>query len=432
MKLIPVGGYNEFGRNMTALQEKNTLIIDMGLKIEAVVEKVDYDMSSITREELIRLGAIPEPIDIGSVIGIVFSHAHLDHIGAASKLAPMYDADIVGTPFTIELLRRMLLDETKYRFHRKLITVIPGGTIQIGEFKVEFIQASHSVPDAALVLVKAGGQTILYANDFKFDENPVVGHRTNKRRLKEIGDEGVDIMIFDTTRTDRPGRTESELVARKKIFDAIKKCDAEAIVATTFASHSARIQSLMDAARELNRIPILLGRSMRRYSQVAVKLNFLKPVKYYANQIEINAVFKRVLKEPNRYFIICTGNQAEPNSVLDRLVKGQYDYKLTPEDWVLFCSDVIPNEVNEKLRKNMETKISEDYGSKIFKNLHVSGHCSREDTRELIRLVRPKHLVPTHGSGEKMQIAAELAEEEGYKLGETVHILSNGQALEIS
>lgn len=108
MRLIPVGGYGEFGRNMTAIQEKNTLVIDMGLKIEAVMDKVDYDMSSITREELIRLGAIPEPIDIGSVIGIVFSHAHMDHIGAAPKLAPMYNADIVGTPFTIELLRRML------------------------------------------------------------------------------------------------------------------------------------------------------------------------------------------------------------------------------------------------------------------------------------------------------------------------------------
>jgi ribonuclease J len=431
MKLIPVGGYNEFGRNMTAIQEKNTLIIDMGLKIDAVMDKVNYDMSSATREELIRLGAIPEPIDFGSVIGIVFSHAHLDHIGSAPKLATLYNADMVGTPFTIELLRRMLLDEKKYRFNRKLISVIPGNTIQMGEFKIEFIQASHSVPDAALLLVKSGEHTILYANDFKFDENPIVGHKTNKRRLKEIGDEGVDIMIFDTTRTDKPGRTPSESVARKKIFDTLEKCDAEAVIATSFASHAARIQSLMDAARKLGRVPILLGRSMRRYSQVAVKLNFLKSVKYYARQQEINSVFRRVYKNPSKYLIICTGNQAEPNSVLDRLVSGQYDYKLTPEDWVLFCSDVIPNEVNERLRSNMETKIKDDYGSKIFKGLHASGHCSREDTRELIRLVRPQHLVPTHGSGEKMQIAAELATEEGYKLGETIHILSNGQVLEI-
>lgn len=430
MKLIPVGGYSEFGRNMTALQEKNTIIIDMGLKIEAVMDK-EYDMSSITREELIRLGAIPEPLEVGKVIGIIFSHAHMDHIGAAPKLAPLYDADMVGTPFTVELLRRMLLDEAKYKFHHKLITVLPGGAIQLGEFKIEFITASHSVPDAALVLVKSGDHTVLYANDFKFDDNPVVGHKTNERRLKQIGDEGVDIMIFDTTRTDRPGKTESESVARKKIFDALKKCDAELIVATTFASHAARIQSLMDAAKQMNRTPILLGRSMRRYNQVSVKLNFLKPVKYYASQTEINQVFKRVLRNPSQYFIICTGNQAEPNSVMDRLVDGQYDYKLTAEDWVLFCSDIIPNEINFKLRGNMETKIREDFGSKILTGLHVSGHCSREDTRHLIQLVRPKHLVPTHGSGEKMQVAADLAAEEGYKLGQTIHLLKNGQALEI-
>jgi ribonuclease J len=432
MKLIPVGGYNEFGRNMTALQEKNTLIIDMGLRIDALMEKEDYDMSSISREELIQLGAIPEPIDLGSVIGIVISHAHLDHIGSAPKLAPLYDADVFGTPFTIELLRRMLLDEKKYHFHRKLVTVLPGNTVQIGEFTVEFIQASHSIPDAALIFVKSGEHSVLYASDFKFDDNPVVGHKTNERRLKEIGDEGVDLMIFDTTRTDRPGKTPSESVARQMIFDTLKNAgDAEAIIATCFASHSARIQTLMDAARKLGRIPVLLGRSMRRYSQVAVKLNFLKPVKYYARQQEINSVFRRVYKNPRKYLIICTGNQAEPNSVMDRLVSGQYDYKLTPEDWVLFCSDVIPNEINQRLRGNMDLKIKEEYGSKIFTGLHASGHCSREDTRHLIQLVRPKHIVPTHGSGDKMQIAAELGAEEGYKLGETIHVLSNGQALEI-
>lgn len=430
MILIPCGGYSEFGRNMTALQDKGTIIIDMGLKIDAVMGE-DLNIPDMTREDLYKLGAIPEPVPLTDVKGIVFSHGHMDHIGAASKLVPLYrDAEVVGTPMTLELLRRMFLDESKYRIRNKLQMVLPGNKIDIGDFSIEFIPASHSIPDSALIVVRSGEKTILYANDFKFDETPVLGYKTDKSRLRKLGNEGVDLMIFDVTRTDRPGRTPSEVIAQQKIQQALKKCDAEAIIATCFASHIARIWELMQEAKRMNRKPILLGRSMRRYAQAAVKFNFLPSVRYYGRQKEINSVFSRVSKNPYQYFIICTGNQGEKNSVMDRLARKEYDYTPTPEDWILFCSEIIPSEVNEKMRAQMETQLH-NFGSKILLDLHVSGHCSREDTRELIKLVQAENLVPTHGSGEKMQGAAELAAEEGYKLGQNIHILSNGQTLEI-
>lgn len=434
MEITAVGGYSEIGKNMTCIVSGDeAVILDMGIHVEKLMGH-DYDITRMSRKELTKLEVLPDDRVIENVkkkvVGIVIGHAHLDHIGAVTKLAHNYNVPVLMTPFSAEVLREQVFEEKKYVLDREIVTVLPIGRVPLGKTTtVEFIPAAHSIPDATILAVHTLEGTVVYANDYKFDDTPVLGDKTDVRRLRALGEKGVKAMIFDTTRVDREGSTPSEQVAKQKIDGAFAGLEANGIITTTFASHIARLQTLINAGERMGRRVILLGRSMSKYVGCANKLELLetKKAKVHANPRDMETVLKRISGKKEKYMLIVTGNQGEPNSVLDRIANEVLPYDFHKGDAVMFCCEVIPSPTNIACRKNLEKKLLSK-GASIYKGLHVSGHAAKEDIRRMINLISPENVIPTHGGIEKLKLAKALAEEEGF---DKVHLLQDGESLEI-
>lgn len=432
MELFAVGGYDKIGKNMTALVVGDeALILDMGIDIESLMTQ-DYDVQSLSNHEMRGIGALPDDSVIehlkDKVQAIVIGHGHLDHIGGVSKLAHTYgDVPIFVTPFSAEVLRKQLFDEKRYKMNREVVSVLPSGRVTAGNFTIEFVPAAHSIPDTAILVIHTDEGRVVYANDFKFDSHPVLGHQTNVERLRELGRKGVKAAIFDTTRIARPGRTGSETDARKKIEEAFDRISDGGIIATTFASHIARLQTLIEFGHKKGKKVLILGRSMEKYIGCASAFQMLRLEKsrVYGRAPIVEKVVNEIKDKKEDYLLIVTGNQGEPNSILYRMANGTLDYPFDSSDHVLFCCEVIPTETNIALRQELENKLSEK-GVQMDKDLHVSGHASREDMREFLNLLKPEHIIPTHGGRDKLKSAEALAKEEGFK---DIHLLHDGESV---
>lgn len=431
MKLTAVGGYEEIGKNMTLLTSGGeSVILDMGLHVEVLMGQ-DYDTAGMSQKELTELKALPndeiiEPQVRKGVVAIAIGHGHLDHIGGITKMAHRYAVPILATPFTAEVIKTQIVEERKYKLTREVRKVLPAGLVKIGRrFSVEFVPAAHSIPDAAILAVRTPEGLVVYANDYKFDDHPMLGHKTDVRRLRQLGAEGVRAFIFDTTRIELEGHTPSEKVAHDKIEKALGELeDTKGIIATTFSSHMARIQGLINAGERMGRRVLLLGRSMEKYSSAGIRTKFLNLSRagVFGGARSIEKIL-RTIKRKEKFLLIVTGNQGEPNSVLDRMANEVLPYRFNEGDAVLFCSEVIPSPINKACRRALEEKLQKK-GAEIYKGLHVSGHACRDDIREMLRILNPEHVIPTHGTPSKLELARLLAKEEGF---ESVHILRDGE-----
>jgi len=241
-------------------------------------------------------------------------------------------------------------------------------------------------------------------------------------------------MIIETTRVENEGRTPSERIARALLTDTINKSDSSsALIVTTFSSHIARIQSAVDAAAKLGRTPLLLGRSMEKYVGIAERMeliNLPEKASIYGAQKSISSILKRIAKEREEYMLIITGHQGEPDALLSKIVNLKYDFKIEKGDNVIFSADVIPNPINVAQRYALETKLKMQ-GARLFKGAHVSGHAAREDHRDIIKMINPEKIVPTHGTLAMLASYAELAESEGYVLNRDLFLIRNGQRVEV-
>jgi len=436
MKIFAVGGYDEIGKNMTCIESGDeALILDIGLHIENLMGQ-DYDVTSMTRKELRQLEVLPDDRVLegikDKVAGIVIGHGHLDHIGAVTKIAHTYDCPIFVTPFSAQILRGQCLDEKNYKIERDIRVIKPGATVKIGKgFSVEFIPAAHSIPDTTISAIHTREGTVIYANDYKFDHDVVLGHETNTERLAELGREGVKALIFDTTRVERPGHTGNEGEAVRKIREAMAECDpAGGIIATTFASHILRHQNLINSAAALGRRVVFLGRSMEKYISCANRLNLLdlRGSRVFGRKSGMERALMKADKK--KFVFVVTGNQGEPNSVLDRISRAELPYDFSKgNDSILFCCEVIPTETNHKCREELEKRL-DPLTKNIFRDLHVSGHAAREDIRKMLALTRPEHVIPTHGGRARLESARDLALEEGFH-DSNIHLLHDGEELEI-
>jgi ribonuclease J len=276
---------------------------------------------------------------------------------------------------------------------------------------------------------------ILYANDYKFDAFPVIGKTTNTRRLRELGKEKVAALIMDCTRAREPGKTPSETVAKEMMRDVLLGTENRdnLIILSTFSSHIARLSSVLEMGKKLNRKVIFMGRSLAKYIEAAEKIRLVKfskeaEVLKYGN--EIKKRLRKIDASPQRgkYLLVTTGNQGEPNSVLSRIAIGELPLKLRRDDQVIFSCNVIPTPVNIANRDILEYKLAQK-NVRIFKGIHVSGHASKEDQRDLISMVKPQHIVPAHGDIQMTSALSELASEMGYSLGKNVHLIQNGQKI---
>ena len=438
--IIAVGGYEEVGRNMTGIRVgKEIVIMDMGIRLDRIQLQDDIEIEKMHSLDLIQMGAIPDDkilnnVD-GNVVGIVCTHGHLDHIGAVPKLAHRYKCPIVGTPFTTELIRQEIKSERKFKVANKLISLECGEIYDLSKnLSIELIRVQHSIIDSAFAALHTPQGIILYACDFKIDRTPTLGELPDFKRLKEIGREGVLAMVTEGMDSDHSGKTPSEQIAKDLVWDALLGTEEteSGVLVTTFASHIARLTAIIEASAAMNRTPVLLGSSMERYYGTAVKMGYVKKpdnLKVVGNRRNVDLTVKQIMKDgKNKYLPIVTGHQGEPGAVLGRIASGELDYKLEAGDKVIFSANVIPNLLNMANRHTCETKLKMK-GARIYDKVHVSGHAYKEDHWELLRMVKPEHVIPTHGTMSMHSAYVRMAEDTGYEFGQTVHILRNGQEL---
>jgi len=442
MKIHAIGGYTEFGRNMTAITVGNeTVIFDVGISVDKIIKLQErgLDPQEMSPNALYSEDAIPDDREFFKKYGkqvkaIIVDHAHLDHVAAIDKIAEKYNVPIIGTAFTLEVIRQKI--NKKSQLHKRFVQLNAKSTYKISDkLSVEFIYATHSIPQTVMSCLHTPEGDVIYAVDYKFDEHPVLGQKTDYQRLKEIGKKGLKLLITDSTRIDREGRTYSESLVSGMIEDtfAFISTKGKAVIVTTFASHIARLTLLLDVAKKMKRIPVFLGRSMYNYITAAENIGLVNISKkaMVVNPRETRRVLRQIEKAGReKYFMIMTGHQGEPNSMLVRISLDLIDFKLLPDDIVVFCSETIPSPVNQANR-NLLMKNLKNKGARIFDEVHVSGHAAREDVREFLKMLRPQHYLPAHGGLIKLSSAVKLANELGYKLGEDVHLLQDGQELDL-
>ncbi|MCX6709571.1 MAG: RNase J family beta-CASP ribonuclease [Candidatus Woesearchaeota archaeon] len=442
IEICAVGGYNEVGKNMTAIKVDNEVVIlDMGLYLDKYIScRGEDDTNRLSVAELIRAGAVPDDTVIkewrAQVKAIIPTHAHLDHVGAVPFMSNHYNAPIIGTPYTTEVINAILRDE-KISLKNRIKTVNPNSRFQLSKnIEIEFINVTHSTPQTVMVAVHTKYGTILYANDYKFDSFPIIGKKTNMKRLKELGKEGkVLALILDGTRAKSESKTPSETVAREMLKDVLLGTEnsRNLIIVSTFSSHIARLKSIIELGKKLNRKIMFVGRSLSKYVGAAEKIkivNFSRTVQMLKYGKDVRRAFNKINSAPDRgkYMLVVTGHQGEPNSVLSKIASGDLPLKLHYEDQVIFSCNVIPTPMNAANREVLEEKLRES-NVRIFKDLHVSGHASKEDHRDLINLVKPKHIIPAHGDILMTSALSELAVEMGYTPGVSVHVMQNGQKI---
>ncbi|MCX6700055.1 MAG: RNase J family beta-CASP ribonuclease [Methanomicrobiales archaeon] len=443
IEIIAVGGYDEVGRNMTAVRcGKEIVIFDMGLRLDQLMIHEDAEVEEMHSLDLIKIKAIPDDTVMqtieGTVKAIVCSHGHLDHIGAIPKLAHRYNCPIIATPYAVELIRQQISGEKKFVVNNKLYALSAGQKYTISQNLVlEFVHTQHSIIDTVTPVLHTPNGAIVYACDFKFDRTPVIGRPPDFARFRQIGKEGVLALIVESTYIHRSGRSPSERIARDLVRDVITSFedDKNAIVVSTFASHISRVKTIAECAHEIGRKPVFLGRSMERYSVTAEQMKYVsfpETASVFGNRRTADRMMRRMMKEGKEKFLpIVTGHQGEPGSILTRIALGDTPYLLSNGDKVIFSANVIPNPMNVGQRYRIEQSLLK-VGARVFEDLHVSGHAYREDHYEFLQMLKPQHIIPAHGDLKMAATYATFTGDLGYTLNKDVHPMRNGQRLRIN
>ena len=433
LRIHAVGGYNEVGKNMTCIEvDDEAIILDMGLYMDrfvAVQEKnIEMDYETLLGEDAIPNDAVIENLK-KKIKAIIVTHAHLDHIGAIRWMGKRYRCPVVATPYTAEVIKK----------HAKgienLISINVNSSYKISKnIEVEFINVTHSVPQSAILNIRTRYGNIVYALDYKNDNHPTLGRKTNIKKLKKLDD--VLLLIADSTNADEERKTFSEYIAKEMLHDIVMGMELgeHGLFITTFSSHIARLKSILHVSKLLGRKPVFIGRSLHDYITAAENLklvNFSKEGEIIKNAGRAEKKLRTMNRNKNDYVFIVTGSMGEKNAVLTKIVNEDLALKISPFDFIIFSCEVIPTPVIQANRKILEQKLHRKK-ARIFKDIHVSGHASREDLRDLIKILQPRHILPAHGDLAKTASMAALAGEMGYELGKNVHILQNGQSIKLA
>jgi ribonuclease J len=418
LKIIPLGGLGEVGKNMTAYELNNQImIVDAGIMFpHNDMLGIDY---IIPDYEYLRAKA-------KQVIGIVITHGHEDHIGAIHHVLNDIPVPVYATPLTIGLIE-VKLTRNNAASKAMLNKVEAGSTVEIGPFKVEFFHICHSIPDAVGLGITTPAGLVVHMSDYKFDHTPVDGWPTDYAKLTEFSRRGVDLLLSDSTNAERPGWTPSEMVIGPAFDKVFTEAPGRVIVAT-FASLISRIQQVADAAAKHGRKMALAGSSMIDNVKIARKLGYLDI------SDELLVPLDQALQMPDHNVVLmCTGSQGEPSSIVGRLSAGtnrQFDLK--PNDTVILSSHPIPG--NEETISKTINRLLRRGANVIYDAvapIHVSGHASQEEQKLLIDMVRPKYFLPIHGELRQLKRHGKLAAEMGIP-EENVIVVENGQIVELS
>ena len=411
---IPLGGSGEIGMNANLYHyQSDWLMIDLGISFsDETTPGVDIILPDIRFAEEQK----------ENIKAIILTHAHEDHFGAIPYLWEKLNVPIYGTPFTIALLKRKL-EEAKISDDIPLNVIDYNVDYKFGAFTVEFVALSHSIPDPAAIVLKTDKGQILHTGDWKFDETPMVGNKTDVQKLKRIGDEGVIALIGDSTNALIDGRTPSESVAREGLTKVIANSQFTVAV-TCFASNIARISSIISAANENNRHVCVVGRALHRSIAAARETGYLDNIPDFVSEVDAGLMPRENL------VIICTGSQGETRAALAKISNGMHEnIKLQTEDTVIFSSRQIPGNENaiarvqnQFLRQKINIITDEDA------MVHVSGHPARDELIDLYNIIRPQIAIPVHGTARHLDAHAKLAA--SCQVPE-IHIPENGNIISL-
>ncbi len=418
IRAMPVGGTGEIGKNMYVVEtDGRIVVIDCGVKFptpdQLGVDLVlpDFDLVA------------PRADDIDALI---LTHGHEDHIGAVPYfIKTVRKVPVYGTRFTLALVRSKL-DE-----HRlgdvELIEVAPGDRVPVGPFEAEFVRVNHSIPDCVAVALRCDAGTVVHTGDFKFDHAPIDGEPTDTAAFSRLGDEGVLLLMSDSTNAEVPGAIAPERGVGRELRRQFASAAARVIV-TCFSSHIHRVQQVLDAAYHDGRKVALVGRSLLRNFNIAVNLGIVRvPGDVLVNIKTIDQY------DADELVIVTTGSQGEPLSGLRRMAYGDHqNVTIQPGDTVIFSSRIVPgNELAVNETVNRLVRSGADVVSPDSAPVHVSGHGAADELRLMLRLVRPRFLAPIHGETRHQKAHAALARSVGMA-AENIIRLDNGDVLEVS
>lgn len=417
LRIIPLGGLGEIGKNMMLLEYgEDIIVIDAGLMfpendmlgIDIVIPEFSYVLE---RRDRVR--------------GIIITHGHEDHIGGLPYLLRQINAPVYATRLTrglieVKLREHGLLDSAQLR------TIEAGGELSLAPFHIEFFHVCHSIPDGVGLGIETPQGLVVHSGDFKFDYSPVDGRRPDFGKLADLSARGVMLLLSDSTNAETYGYTLSE----QELVGTFAEIFAEAkgrVIVATFASNISRVQQVMDIAQEYGRRVAVVGRSMENNVKMAAQLDYLR----LTGSALLRAEEANRLS-PEKVVIICTGAQGEPTSALVRMASGQHrQVRMEPGDTVIVSATPIPgNEelinrtINDLFRLRADVKYHE------LADVHVSGHASQEELKLMLSLLRPKFFVPIHGEYRHLVLHARLAQEVGLP-EENVFVAENGQILEL-
>lgn len=418
LKIIPIGGLDEIGKNLTAFEYGNEIvIIDCGMAFPdddmPGVDMVINDISYLVRNSQ-------------KILGIFLTHGHEDHIGGLPYFLKEINVPVYGTRLTLGLVEHKL-KEHNLLSSVKLIRTRAGQVIAAGEhFSVEFITTNHSIADSVALALKTPVGTLVHMGDWKIDSTPIVGNMIDLARLGELGKEGVLALMSDSTNVERPGYAMSERTVGEKFDKIFNGCNKRIIVAT-FDSNVHRVQQIIDAAAKNGRKVAVSGRSMENIVEISILLGYMKVPE--GTLINIDNIKKY---RPNQIVIITTGSQGEPMSALTRMAYSDHrKVEVTKDDLIIISASPIPG--NEKSVSNVINELFKIGAEVIYKSLmdvHVSGHACQEELKLIISLIKPKFFIPVHGEHRHLVLHKALAESVGIP-SERCFVLSNGSVLEM-
>ena len=417
LRVIPLGGLGEIGKNMMLFEYGDSIIaVDAGLMFP--------------EEEMLGIDLVIP--DIGYVLdgpnrlrAIFLTHGHEDHIGALPYILHQVNVPVYCTPLTAGLIK-VKLKEAKLLKESDIRILKPGETAQEGPFQVEPFTVAHSVPDATGLAIRTPVGLVIHTGDFKLDHTPVMDQATDLSRIAHHGNQGVLLLLSDSTYSEIPGYTPSEQVVGEAIHQIMSTSKGRVIV-TTFASLIARVQQVIDAAAATDRRIFVTGRSMVDNVQMATELGYLKvPKGMMVNVRELNRI------PHDRLAVITTGSQGEPTSALTRIANQDHPHiTIVPGDTVILSASAVPG--NESLVYRTVDNLFR-LGARVLynriANVHVRGHAAQEELKIMLALVRPKYFVPIHGEYRHMMLHAELARSVGVP-DENAFVLSDGDVLEL-
>ena len=418
LKIIPLGGLGEIGKNMTVLEYGNdSIVVDCGMGfpdedmygIDVVLPDITYLKNNASR-----------------IRGIILTHGHEDHIGAVPYVLRELDVPIYTTPLTAALVE-LKLEEHDLLRNSQIFTKKAGSVFRLGAFTIEFIHVNHSIPDSVALAIKTPLGTVIHTGDYKIDVTPISGGMIDLTRFGKLGNEGVLALLMDSTNVEKPGHSDSERkvgASFERLFAGCKK----RIIITTFASNVHRLQQIIDVAAKYKRKVAITGRSMENVLRVSTELGYMNIPENVMVDLD------RVNKLPRDHVvIISTGSQGEAMSALYRMAFSEHkQIRVDGEDRIIISASAIPG--NENTISRVIDELFHKGAEVIYDrhtDLHVSGHASQEEHKMMLALIRPKYFIPVHGEYRMLVKHAELGKEMGVG-PKNVVVAENGSVIEIT